>query len=91
MRARVSDSPPFCLRGRTSRAFRKPDHRRRQHNEEDADNLPALRIERRLTAAQLQVPAEISPEAEWFANLNNVQTRRVYEADQKHFMVFVRI
>ena len=53
--------------------------------------LPVVPQERRLTAAQFQDLAEIPPEAEWFANLNNAQTRRAYQADLKHFMAFIGI
>lgn len=40
---------------------------------------------RRLTAAELQGLAEVPPEAEWFANLRNPNTRRAYRNDLRDF------
>jgi hypothetical protein len=47
-------------------------------------STPLERIEpiprgRTLTAAQFHQSADVSPEAEWFANLDNPRTRRAYE------------
>ena len=49
-------------------------------------DLPALPLERRLTAAQFQALADVPPEAEWFANLGSGETRRAYQNDLKSFM-----
>lgn len=46
---------------------------------------------RRLTAAQFHQLAEVPPEAEWFANLDNPHTRRAYQGDLRDFMGFVGI
>ena len=47
--------------------------------------------ERRLTAAQFQGLSEVPPELEWFANIDNVRTRRAYEGDMKDFCSFVGV
>ena len=47
--------------------------------------------ERRLTAAEFQGLAEVPPEAEWFANIQNEHTRRAYKRDLQDFMTFVGI
>jgi len=44
-----------------------------------------------LTAPEFQQLAEVPPEAEWFANIDNPNTRRAYRADLKEFMGFVGI
>jgi site-specific recombinase XerD len=44
--------------------------------------------ERALTSAQFHQLADVPPEAEWFANLDNPRTRRAYEADLRDFMAF---
>jgi len=44
--------------------------------------------ERNLTAAQFHQLADVPPEAEWFANLDNPRTRRAYETDLRDFMMF---
>ena len=46
---------------------------------------------RRLTAAEFQGLAEVPPEIEWFANIDNPQTRRAYKNDLAEFMAFVGI
>lgn len=43
---------------------------------------------RKLTAAEFQTLAEVPPEAEWFANLTNPNTRRAYRNDVYDFMGF---
>jgi integrase/recombinase XerD len=48
-------------------------------------------IPRVLTAAEFQGLADVPPELEWFANIQNVRTRRAYEQDVKDFMGFVGI
>ena len=53
---------------------------------------PALPADgRRLTAMQFQGLADVPPEAEWFANLDNPRTRRAYAGDIREFMAFVGI
>ncbi len=44
-----------------------------------------------LTAAEFQGLAEVPPAAEWFANLDNANTRRSYQNDLQEFMRFVGI
>jgi site-specific recombinase XerD len=46
---------------------------------------------RLLTAEAFQHLAEVPPEVEWFANLGNAATRRVYENALKDFMQFTGI
>ena len=57
--------------------------------------LPApagpARVPRLLTAAEFQGLADVPPELEWFANLTNPGTRRVYETAVKDFMRFAGI
>lgn len=49
-----------------------------------------ISIERRnLTAAEFQDLAAVPPEVEWFANINNVQTRRAYQNDVGEFSGFI--
>ena len=48
-------------------------------------------IQRRLTAAEFQGLAQMPPEAEWFANIQNEHTRRAYRRDLRDFMEFVGI
>ncbi len=50
-----------------------------------------LRDPRALTAPEFQRLAQVPPEAQWFANLGSVQTRRAYESDIRAFMAFVGI
>ena len=54
------------------------------------DQLPIIVAPagRLLTAAEFQGLADVSPEVEWFANLSNPHTRRVYENAVKDFMRF---
>lgn len=46
-----------------------------------SDQLPAeiVPANRLLTAAEFHLLADVPPEVEWFANLSNAHTRRVYE------------
>ncbi|MBL9169905.1 MAG: tyrosine-type recombinase/integrase [Verrucomicrobiales bacterium] len=54
--------------------------------------LPATRNpERLLTRAEYKSLAAVPPEAEWFANIENSNTRRAYRNDLKSFMRFVGI
>lgn len=46
---------------------------------------------RLLTDAQFQVLSELPPEAEWFANIDNEGTRRIYKTCLREFMAFVGI
>jgi len=47
--------------------------------------------ERKLTAAEFHQLAEVPPEAEWFAQIENPNTRRAYQRDVGEFMSFVGI
>ena len=53
--------------------------------------LPARRPGSRLSAAEFQHLADVPPEAEWFANIDSLQTRRAYQNDIKEFMAFTGI
>ncbi len=46
---------------------------------------------RALSAPEFQRLAQVPPEAQWFTNLDSVQTRRAYESDIRAFMAFVGI
>lgn len=46
---------------------------------------------RRLTAPEYRQLADVPPEAEWFANIRNSGTRRIYQGDLQNFMSFVGI
>lgn len=46
---------------------------------------------RALTAKEFQQLREVPPEAEWFANIDNLNTRRAYQNDLKELMTFVGI
>jgi len=46
---------------------------------------------RRLTDSQFLGLANVPPEIEWFANIDNPRTRRAYEADIRDFSTFVGI
>lgn len=50
-----------------------------------------IRDERLLTRAEFQNLSTVPPEAEWFANLTNENTRRAYKSDVSSFMRFVGI
>lgn len=47
--------------------------------------------ERLLTKAEFQKLQDVPPEAEWFANIQNENTRRAYQNDIRSFMRFVGI
>ena len=47
--------------------------------------------ERLLTKAEFQTLQDVPPEAEWFANIQNANTRRAYQNDLRSFMRFVGI
>ncbi|MEO6431712.1 MAG: site-specific integrase, partial [Nitrosospira sp.] len=44
-----------------------------------------------LTAAQYRQLSDVPPAIEWFANIDNPQTRRAYENDLRSFMQFAGI
>ena len=46
---------------------------------------------RRLSLAQFARLADVPPEAQWFANLGSLQTKRAYQSDLRGFMVFTGI
>lgn len=52
--------------------------------------LPAV-LDRALTRAEFHTLAQVPPEAEWFANLGNAGTRRVYKTALADFMKFIGI
>ena len=47
--------------------------------------------DRALTAAEFQGLADVPPELEWFANIDNAKTRRAYQGDVGDFSGFVGI
>ena len=57
------------------------------------DHLPSqiTPTTRLLTEAEFHRLADVPPEVEWFANLSNPNTRRVYENAVKDFMRFTGI
>ena len=62
----------------------------RRHDE--ASGPIAIRQgERLLTAAEFQSLADVPPEVEWFANIENPNTRRAYQNDVREFMRFAGI
>jgi integrase/recombinase XerD len=54
-------------------------------------NHELVNVERLLTRAEFQGLAGVPPEVEWFANIDNPNTRRGYENDVRDFMRFVGI
>lgn len=55
-------------------------------------NAPVQRNdETLLSKSEFQRPADVPPEAEWFANLTNENTKRAYREDVTSFMRFVGI
>jgi len=52
---------------------------------------PPARENRLLTREEFQGLAQVPPELEWFANLQNERTRRAYKNDLHDFMAFVGI
>jgi integrase/recombinase XerD len=58
----------------------------------DNSNAPiTTRGERLLSKVEFQRLTDVPPEAEWFANLTNANTRRAYQNDVQSFMRFVGI
>jgi site-specific recombinase XerD len=52
---------------------------------------PPATSSRALTAPEFQQLAAVPPAAEWFANIDNPNTRRAYRTDLQEFMTFVGI
>jgi integrase/recombinase XerD len=48
-------------------------------------------VDRSLSAAQFHQLGEVPPAMAWFANIDNPQTRRAYQADVEEFMAFAGI
>lgn len=53
--------------------------------------IPATSAPRALTAPEFHALAAVPPATEWFANLDNENTRRAYRNDLKEFMTFIGI
>jgi site-specific recombinase XerD len=53
--------------------------------------LPTTIPQGLLTRAEFQTLADVPPEVEWFANIDNARTRRAYHIDLRDFMQFVGI
>ena len=58
---------------------------------ETALPVPLPSGSRILTAQEFQGLADVPPEAEWFANIDNAGTRRIYATSLREFMTFVGI
>ena len=56
-----------------------------------ASTTPGATGTRLLTRAEFQGLAQIPPELEWFANIENPRTRRAYQNDLRDFAAFVGI
>lgn len=67
------------------------DKSKKDPNNEGRKLVPATIPKGLLTRAEFQQLAEVPPEIEWFANLDNKRTRRAYQIDLKDFMQFVGI
>ena len=52
---------------------------------------PSTLPRRALTSAEFSQLADVPPETEWFANIDNAHTRRAYRNDLKEFMTFAGI
>jgi integrase/recombinase XerD len=52
---------------------------------------PVTLPRRALTSAEFSQLADVPPETEWFANIDNAHTRRAYRNDLKEFMTFAGI
>jgi integrase/recombinase XerD len=59
--------------------------------EKPHDLVPTPARSRTLTAPEFYQLAQVPPAAEWFANINNPNTRRAYRNDLQEFMGFVGI
>ncbi len=60
-------------------------------NDHRSTGIAPARVSRLLTAAEFHRLAEAPPEVEWFANLTNPRTRRVYDNAVKDFVRFAGI
>lgn len=54
-------------------------------------DLIELKNQRVLSAPEFARLADVPPEAQWFANLDSVQTKRAYQSDLRGFMAFTGI
>src|ERR1700683_369177 len=52
---------------------------------------PVTLPRRLLTSAEFSQLEDVPPETEWFANIDNLHTRRAYRNDLKEFMTFTGI
>lgn len=57
----------------------------------DSSGLVVETSKRLLTASEFQNLANVPPEVEWFANIENANTRRAYKNDVQEFMRFAGI
>jgi site-specific recombinase XerD len=57
----------------------------------DRDLIESNSESRRLTAQEFQSLADVPPELEWLANIDNFNTRRAYKADIREFQRFVGV
>ncbi|MDQ2802120.1 MAG: integrase, partial [Pseudomonadota bacterium] len=53
--------------------------------------VPIVPAERPLTAAEYRRLADVPPEAEWFANITNPNSKRAYEAAVGDFIRFAGV
>ena len=53
--------------------------------------VPLSGSSRKLTEREFQVLADVPPEAEWFANIDNEGTKRIYATALREFMAFIGI
>lgn len=51
-------------------------------------DLIELKSQQVLNASEFARLADVPPEAQWFANLDSDQTKRVYQSDLRGVMVF---
>ncbi len=60
-------------------------------NEPARDLVQRSTEARKLTAPEFRELAAVPPEAQWFANIDNPNTKRAYRNDLGEFMTFVAI
>jgi hypothetical protein len=53
--------------------------------------ITAVTPSRTLTIAQFDTLSDVPPEIEWFANLTNANTQKVYRQDIHDFMAFAAL
>ena len=58
---------------------------------QDKKLIPKTATDGFLTREEFQNLAEVPAEVEWFANIDNPQTRRAYQIDLRDFILFVGI